>query len=548
VEYLLKRQINMRFCAVIMVMMCFLSSCTMETTGPQEYIGPAVRVPEPNAQAQAVKETQIPKGQEANIPKTGPLSVTINEAVFMSLARNKSLIVQKLNPQIQSTFEEQAISVFDPNLRASFSDSRINAKTVPRPGLGSFSSLSKEFDADVSLNQFLPMGTILSLDGSTSDLTGSFLNEPFVSSRVGGSLTQPLLRGFGSAVNLVSVNQARIDTKISQYELRGFVEALVAEVENTYWNYLLVEKDVGIFKESLKIAEDQQKETEEMIRVGKTAASELVTAKAEVALRREELIAAENTAIQTRLNLLKLLNPDGAEMWEMEIVLQSKPEETLIETGPVQSYVETAMRMRPEMNQAKLQLERNELELVRTRNGLLPELDFFITLGSTGYASTFNRSVKDIFTGDYDILTGVSFGISPINREARAQHSRAMLSRQQAEEAINNLAQTVEVDVRGTYLQIMSARQQVEAAKASRELQEEKLKIETAKFKVGKSIMLLVAQAQRDFLQSQIAEIQAIINYQVAVVEFYRLEGTLLLRRGIASPGSEPVISKTAAK
>jgi outer membrane protein TolC len=306
---------------------------------------------------------------------------------------------------------------------------------------------------------------------------------------------------------------------------------------------------VGIFKESLKIAEDQQKETEEMIRVGKTAASELVTAKAEVALRREELIVAENAMVQTRLNLLKLLNPNGAEMWEREIVLQGEPEETLIETGPVRSYVETALRMRPEMNQAKLQLERDELELVRTRNGLLPELDFFITLGSTGYASTFNRSVKDIFTGDYDVLTGVNFGISPINREARAQHLRAMLSRQQAEEAINNLAQTIEVDVRGTYLQIMSARQQVEAAKASRELQEEKLKIETAKFKVGKSIMLLVAQAQRDFLQSQIAEMQAIINYQIAVVEFYRLEGTLLLRRGIASPGGEPVkISKTAAR
>ena len=49
-------------------------------------------------------------------------------------------------------------------------------------------------------------------------------------------------------------------------------------------------------------------------------------------------------------------------------------------------------------------------------------------------------------------------------------------------------------------------------------------------------------------MQSQIAEIQAIINYQIAVVELYRLEGTLLLRSGIASPGSEPVkISKTTS-
>jgi outer membrane protein TolC len=283
--------------------------------------------------------------------------------------------------------------------------------------------------------------------------------------------------------------------------------------------------------------------------VGKVAASELATAKAEAALRRQELIFAENAMIQTKLGLLRLLNPDGEEMWNRGIILQSKPEESFIETGPVRSYVETALRMRPEMNQAKLQLEREELELVRTRNGLLPELDFFITLGSTGYANSFNKSVKELFKKDYDVLAGINFGISPINREARALNERAMLSRQQAEEAINNLAQTVEVDVRGAYLQIISARQQVEAAKASRELQEEKLKVETEKFKVGKSIAILVAQAQRDFLQSQIAEVQAVISYQVAVVEFYRLEGTLLQRRGIASPGSEPVkISKAMAR
>jgi outer membrane protein TolC len=87
------------------------------------------------------------------------------------------------------------------------------------------------------------------------------------------------------------------------------------------------------------------------------------------------------------------------------------------------------------------------------------------------------------------------------------------------------------------YLQITNVQQQVEAAKASRELQEEKLKVETEKFNVGKSTSLLVAQAQRDFVQSQIVEIKAIIDYQIALVNLYRLEGTLLIRRGIASPG-----------
>jgi outer membrane protein TolC len=197
--------------------------------------------------------------------------------------------------------------------------------------------------------------------------------------------------------------------------------------------------------------------------------------------------------------------------------------------------------MRPEMNQARLQIDRNELEVVRTRNGLLPRLDFFVTLGKTGFADSFNESTRRIFNNEYDALAGVTFEYPPFNRLARAKNQQAILSRQQAQEALDNLAQTVEVDVRGAYLQITSVQQQVEAAKASRELQDEKLKVETEKLGVGKSTSLLVAQAQRDFVQSRIAEIQAIINYQIAVVGLYQFEGTLLLRRGIVSPGGVTV-------
>jgi len=57
---------------------------------------------------------------------------------------------------------------------------------------------------------------------------------------------------------------------------------------------------------------------------------------------------------------------------------------------------------------------------------------------------------------------------------------------------------------------------------------------------VGKSTSLLVGQAQRDFVASQIAEIEALANYLKALVALYRLEGSLLQRRGISAPGAQP--------
>ena len=142
------------------------------------------------------------------------------------------------------------------------SQGKTRLESAPAPGAGPLTSTEKAFSADASLSEFLPTGTTLSLDGSTSRLNDSFAADPFVSTRLGGSVTQSLLRGFGTAVNLVSVNQARIDTKISQYELRGFVETLVAQIEEAYWNCSLAEKSIEIYEQSMQVAEKQQQETE----------------------------------------------------------------------------------------------------------------------------------------------------------------------------------------------------------------------------------------------------------------------------------------------
>jgi outer membrane protein TolC len=99
----------------------------------------------------------------------------------------------------------------------------------------------------------------------------------------------------------------------------------------------------------------------------------------------------------------------------------------------------------------------------------------------------------------------------------------------------------VEVDVRTAYIEVRRSKQQIAASSATRRLNEEKLRIETEKLRVGKSTSFLVAQAQRDLLISRIAEVQALANYIKALVNLYQQDGSLLERRGIGAPGREPV-------
>jgi outer membrane protein TolC len=323
--------------------------------------------------------------------------------------------------------------------------------------------------------------------------------------------------------------------------LRGFVETLVAGAEQTYWDYALARREIEIVEESMKLAEQQLKETEEIIKVGRLAETELIAAQAEIALRRQELIFARSTMETTRIRLLRLLNPPGSNLWKREILLLERPAVGKIEVDDVNAHVEVALRMRPDLNQARLGIQRDDLEIVKTKNGLLPIMDLFVHLGKTGYADSFGSSVSDITGDGYDILAGIAFEYPFRNRDARARHERSLLSRDQAGEALENLAQLVEVDVRTAYIEVNRAREQIDASRATRQLDEEKLRVETEKFRVGRSTNFLVAQAQRDSVRSQILESRAVANYLKSLVELHRLEGSLLERRGISAPGREPV-------
>ncbi len=472
--------------------------------------------------------------------KAGPVEVTIEDAILLTLKNNQALRVEQFTTPVTTTFEDQERAVFDPVLDASGEYAREKGVTQPALASGLFDETESDVLATVGISKFFSTGTQVSFSAS-GERTWSDLYSDKYASRLGFSVTQALLRGAGPSVNLASLQQAQIATRISEYEFRGFAQDLVAQVEDTYWDYALAQRQIKIFEESLKVAQQQLSDIEEMISVGRLAETEVVAAQAEIAVQRQGLIQAQGTLDTARLRLLKLLNPPGPDLWNRKVVLTQKPILPGAMMDHVETHVDIALRWRPDLNQAKLGVKRNDLELVKTRNGLLPKMDFFVTLGKTGYADSFGSSVSNMPGDYYDVLAGVTFQYPLRNRDAKARYQRSVLVKDQALEAIGNLEQLIELEVRSAYIDVAKAREQISASTASRKLQEEKLRIETERLKVGRSTAFLVSQAQRDMLSSQIAEVQAVANYLKALVALYRLEGSLLERRGIAAPGQEPV-------
>ena len=471
----------------------------------------------------------------------GPLRISISEAILMTLENNRALVVERLNPSIEKTFENQERAVFDPETNAEISAGRVDTQRLARAGVDTENYTTDTVQGVISLEQFFPTGTTVAVEGNSIMTDSSLYQDNFYSTRLGITFTQALLRGLGPGVNLARLRQAQLDTRLSEYELRGFTEFLVADVEKTYWDYALARRQIEIFEESLKLAKQQLSETEELISVGRLAEAELPAVQAEVAAQEQGLINARSSMESIRLRLLRLLNPPGIRRFQRKIDLIHQPTLPEVKLDDVELYIAVSMRMRPDLNQARLGILRDDLELVRTKNGLLPLMDLFVTLGKSGYSDSFGGSVSNINEGNYDAVAGLRFQYPFLNRDAKAQHERATLNRDQAEKALANLSQLAEVDVRTAYIEVNRAKQQITASSATRKFDEEKLRIETEKFRVGKSTSFLVAQAQRDLLVSRIAEVQSLANYLKALIELYRQDGSLLERRGISAPGRETV-------
>ena len=516
------------------------ASCTLVEERMDHAVG-GPKVPADTTVQMRVVSTGQPEEIAARETPSGPLKVTVTEAILLSLENNRSLAVEKLNPWIRQTFEDQERAVYDPTIHADGIGGRVRAERLARAGSETEKFTSDTAEGIIFLEQYFPSGTRLTIEAGTRITDSSLYDDNFFSTRMGMTVTQALLRGFGTDVNLARLRQARLNTRMSEYEFRGFTQSLVAEVERTYWDYALARRQIEIVEESLKVANQQLNETKELIAVGRLARAELAAVQAELAAQEQALIEARANKESIRLQLLRLLNPAGPGIWERDVDLIYQPSMPKIKMEDVELHVAVSVCMRPILNEARLDILHGDLELVKTRNGLLPLMDLFITLGKSGYASSFGESVRDITDDSYDALVNLRFNYPIFNRDAKAVHRRAQLTREQAQEALNNLSQLVEVDVRTAHIAVNRTKQQIAASSATRMFDEEKLRTETEKLRVGKSTSFLVAQAQRDLLVSRIAEVRALVNYLKALIDLYQQDGSLLVRRGISAPGSEPV-------
>ncbi|MEM1097201.1 MAG: TolC family protein [Planctomycetota bacterium] len=463
-----------------------------------------------------------------------PIELSLELVAARALGANRDLAVQRFEPVIVGTFEKLERGVFDPELFAEFTYAEQTASETDRGTGDQFSVESADTAAELGLRQTLPTGTDVEMSVAQERDTSNRAPEQ-QDARLGLTVTQQLLRGFGPAVNLARIRQAELGTRASRFELRGFAEALLAEAEAAYWEAALTKEQLAIVERSLEVARQQLDEVEQRIELGAAADADAAVARVEVSLREQAAIDADAAFRVAVFRLARLLDATPTTPIEPRRIAFVSPAATEpLAMDDFDDRLALARRQRPDLAEARLRLQQNRLETVVTRNGLLPQLEVFASLGKTGFSDRLDDSFTNLDEDTYDFSAGLRFSRTLGNDAAEARNRAAYATRAQSVAAIANLEQLVELDVRLAATELRRAEQQIEASRQTLEYQRQTVAAERQRLEAGVSTALLLAQAERDLLQAQIDRVRAVVAYRLALIDLYLAEGTLLDRRGIS--------------
>ncbi len=465
-----------------------------------------------------------------------PVPLTLQGSVLLALERSPELRVEKLTAASQETGIQEALGDFDPSLSASASHRESQTPTSARQSALELAAPSVRVGRDdqgtLELSQRFVTGTEAAVTADSTRSRSNFSSEEF-GANLELSVTQPLLRGVRPSVNLARVRRAENDAVIGRHALVAAVQDLLAGVEGAYWDLHLARRSLDVRVESLETARLLLAETEARVEAGRAPRVDLAASRAEVAAREEAVADARAELERARIELLRWLVPGTDLPWSA--VLDPVDDPTDPEgPPPPEAAVAAALERRPDLLQARLELANGELDVLETRDGLLPRLDLFGSYGLTGRDTTLRGSWDDVVKKGHETWRlQLSLETSMGLRAERARARRAGFDRDRAEASVENLELLIETQVRQGVVEVARLRRKVELASVTADARRAEAEAEKARHDAGRSTTSDVLQAENRYREARLGYERARADLRRAWTELVRLEGLLAEEWGV---------------
>ena len=240
------------------------------------------------------------------------VELPLKEVIVLALKNNLEIAIAKLDPGIVETDIMREESVYDPNFYLQFGKDRSVTQVGNfLAGAGEDSIWQQNWNLDIDVTKRFVTGTSAELRWNTNESKTDFLFQQLVpqyKSELNLSLTQPLLKDFGTSIGKSMISIANLNYKISESQFKNRVMDIIYQIQNIYWNIYFQRKDYEARASSLKAAENLLKEFKIRIDAGTLALIEIYEAEASVAERKQDLIVVWDLLKDQEDRLKRALN------------------------------------------------------------------------------------------------------------------------------------------------------------------------------------------------------------------------------------------------
>jgi outer membrane protein len=313
------------------------------------------------------------------------------------------------------------------------------------------------------------------------------------------------------------IRAAQASEKAAQADASDQADSAANVAATTYLRTQAAEAILGARVADSVLAADLLGIAQEQLRAGVGIALDVTRAQSQLATVRAQLIAARNAFDVAKLDLLRALGLPLSAQMTLSDSLATLP---VVDTLPPETQaVEEALQRRRDLRTSDLRLEAAEREISAIRAERLPS---FSAAGAYAADGTRYENLLRTYNWALQISMPVFDGLG---RESRLEEQHAAV--REIEVRRRDLRQRIAIQVRQAYLDLSSARQQVDAARERLRLAQQEVDEARDRFRAGVAGNADVITASLDLDSARTAEVDALQQYQDARVALANASGAV---------------------
>lgn len=322
---------------------------------------------------------------------------------------------------------------------------------------------------------------------------------------------------------LKTIQQEKLNNQMAELDVATSENNIQESITQVYIQILYAAESVKVNENTLQVSIAQRDRGQELLNAGSIAKSDLAQLEAQVSTDRYQLVTAQATLEDYKLQLKQLLELDGEN--EMNIYLPALSDENVLAPLPTKRDVYiSALSLRPEIEASKLNVEASELGINIAKSSYFPTISLSAGIGTnhtSGSDFTFGEQVKN----GWNNSIGLSVSVPIFNnrqtksavQKAKLQYETSILSLLDEQKALYKTIESLWLDANSAQQRYAAANEKLKSTQISYELISEQFNLgmkNTVELLTEKNNLL---QAQQEQLQ---AKYMAILNTQL--LKFYQ--------------------------